>query len=128
MGEWGEVYDNNDKTKRIDKEEVRLRKVYKDLPPAQKCIADGLIRRAAFMRIALEDFEEDIILFGATEKFSQSDKLEPYDRERPVVRLYNSMNANYQKVVKQLNDMVDKRIQEPVKSDGFDEFASGRDD
>lgn len=38
------------------------------------------------------------------ESFTQSDKQAPYERERPVARLYNAMNKNYQAIMKQLKD------------------------
>jgi len=42
--------------------------------------------------------------------FTQSEKTEPYERERPVARLYNTMNANYQKIIKQLAIWFRKRL------------------
>ena len=68
--------------------------------------ADGLIKLAAFMRISLEDYEEDIKEFGYTELFSQSDKTDPYDRERPVVRLHIAMAKNYNTVMVKLFDLI----------------------
>ncbi|RLY69075.1 hypothetical protein D9V09_10975, partial [Staphylococcus epidermidis] len=54
--------DNMDliKQKRIKKELSKLKKVYKDIPKDKMIIVDGLINRAAFMRISLEDMELDI--------------------------------------------------------------------
>jgi len=87
---------------RIKDEDKRLRKIYKDLPADVLKLYDGLIKRAAFMRVALEDYEKDLNESGHTEMFTQSEKTEPYERERPVVRLYNSMVRNYKDVMKQL--------------------------
>ncbi len=108
---------------RILKEERRLKKIYKDIDKDKKAIIDGIIKRASYMRIALEDWEEDIIENGVTEMFTQSEKTEPYERERPVARLYNTMNGNYQKIIKQLNDILPK---EEIKEedDGFDSFVN----
>ncbi len=94
------------KEERINKEYKRLKKIYKDLPQDTLNLYDGLIRRAAFMRISLEDYEADLNTNGHTEFFTQSEKTEPYERERPVARLYNSMNKNYQTIMKQLADKV----------------------
>lgn len=120
---------NLTKTERINAEEKRLRKSYTDIPPESATVTDGLIRRAAYMRITLEDYEKDLDEKGYVEPFSQSPNTPPYDRERPVARLYNSMNKNYQSIIKQLNDLLPK---EPPKqtgeSDGFDDFVDGRDD
>lgn len=112
---------------RITKEERRLKRIYKNIDKDSKAIIDGLVRRAAYMRITLEDWEEDIMDNGYFEMFTQSDKTDPYERERPVARLYNTMNGNYQKIIKQLSDLVPKREPEK-KDDGFDAFVAGRDD
>ncbi|QNG60383.1 hypothetical protein H4O14_02315 [Bacillus sp. PAMC26568] len=116
------------KEQRIAKEERRLKSIFKALPKDVMSSVDGIIRRAAFMRVTLEDMERDLDENGFTELFSQSEKLEPYERERPVARLYNTMNKNYQSIVKQLSDQVPKpKIDPKVNSDGFEEFVSERD-
>lgn len=89
---------------RIKREDRRMRKLFADMPANTFKLYDGLITRAAYMRITLEDYEKDLDENGYVEVFSQSDKTEPYDRERPVARLYNSMNKNYQTLMKQLSD------------------------
>ena len=78
------------------------------------------------MRVTLEDYEKDLDENGYVEMFSQSEKTEPYERERPVARLYNTMNKNYQSIMKQLSDMLPKQ-QAEVKDDGFDAFVARRD-
>ena len=115
------------KDERILKEEKRLRRIYRNIGKDNKAIIDGLIQRAAYMRITLEDWERDINDNGYFEMFTQSEKTEPYERERPVARLYNTMNKNYQSIINQLTDLVPE---EPPKvvDDGFDAFVSERDD
>jgi len=120
---------NEDLTKveRIKKEERRLRRIYKKIDKDNKAIIDGLIQRAAYMRVTLEDYEVDLDEKGYVELFSQSEKTDPYERERPVARLYNTMNKNYQSIIKQLSNLVPKQEVKP-KDDGFDDFISGRED
>ena len=115
------------KDDRISKEEKRLRKIYKKIDKDNKAIIDGLIQRAAYMRVTLEDYEKDLDDGGYTEMFTQSVNTPSYERERPVARLYNSMNKNYQSIIKQLSDLVPKQETKP-KDDGFDSFVNGRDD
>ena len=86
-----------DKAARIKKEESRLKKIFKDLEENKKQTVEGLIKLAAYMRVSLEDFQEDLDLNGFVEKFTQSEKQEPYERKRPVADLYNTMNTSYQK-------------------------------
>lgn len=92
------------KEERINAEEKRLRKSYANIPALSMNIIDGLVRRAAWMRVTLEDYEMDLDKNGYFEMFSQSPNTEPYERERPVARLYNQLNKNYQSIVKQLQD------------------------
>lgn len=114
------------KDERIKKEERRLKRIYKNIDKDNKAIIEGLIRRAAYMLVTLEDWEKDIMENGVTEMFTQSEKTEPYERERPVARLYNTMNANYQKIIKQLGDLVPKEVK-VVEDDGFKDFIAQRD-
>lgn len=113
------------KMERISKEERRLKKYYKEVQPDKRAVTDGLIRRAAFMRISLEDMEIDLDANGFYELFSQSENQDPYERERPVARQYQSMNKNYQSIIKQLTDLLPKELPKE-DGDGFDEFVSAR--
>lgn len=114
--------------KLVSKEIRRLNNVFKEIDHNKKQLADGLIKRAAFMRTNLEIYENDLEEKGYVEMFSQSEKTDPYERERPVARLYNSLNKNYQSIMKQLTDLLPKDDQKKIASDGFDEFIYGRDD
>ena len=116
------------KASRVKAEKKRLEQTYGELPPARKTIAQGLIERAAFMRVELEDLEAYLTENGWVEKFSQGNQ-EPYDRARPQGQTYNAMNGNYQKIIKQLDSLLPK--DEPKlgdENDGFDDFVGGRDD
>ena len=111
---------------RILKEEKRLKKIYRNIDKEKMNAVEGLIQRAAYMRIQLEDYERDINDNGYIEMFTQSERTDPYERERPVARLYNSTGKNYQTLIKQLTDLLPK--DEPKKTDdGFEDFVSGRD-
>lgn len=115
------------KQKRITKEEKRLRESYGNIPDDLMRVADGLIRRAAYMRITLEDYEKDLDDNGHVELFSQSEKTDPYERERPVARLYNTMNKNYQSIIKQLSDMLPKPPKKMGDADDdFDSFVANK--
>lgn len=92
--------------RRIRAEVKKLAGVLSDLPEDRLSAADGVIKRAAYMRITLEDYEVDLITNGPVEMFSQSEKTDPYERERPVARLYNTMLRNYVSTMKQLFDLL----------------------
>lgn len=94
------------KESRIAAEKRRLTKIYSTIEDGKKQAVSGLIERAAFMRVQLEDLEIFLNENGWTELFSQSDKCEPYMRQRPEGQTYISLNANYQKIIRQLVDVV----------------------
>ena len=120
-------YEELSKDEKIQKEIRRLNRIYKNIPKNEKAVIEGLIRRAAYMRVTLEEMEEDLNTNGYTEMFTQSEKVEPYERERPVARLYNTLNKNYQTIMKQLAEFVEKEpFPAKTESDGFDDFVNGR--
>ena len=114
------------KKNRIKAEKNRLLDLYAGLPDDKKLLAAGLIERAAFMRVELEDLEADLQVNGWPEPFSQGNQ-EPYDRARPQGQSYASLNSNYQKIIKLLDGMLPET---PAKaeSDGFEDFVEGRDE
>lgn len=115
------------KKSRVNKEKKRLEALYADLPENKKRLAAGLIERAAFMRVELEDLEAYLSENGWTELFSQGNQ-EPYDRARPQGQTFNTMTGNYMKTIKQLDALLPKEAPATNGSnDGFDDFVCGRD-
>ena len=119
--------ENKTLSRRSAAEERRLARIFKDIDEKRKATTRGLINRAAFMRVSLEDLEEDLNKNGFTEWFSQGDQ-EPYQRERPAAKIYNTMNVSYQKIVRQLTDLLPKENQSAAQKsaveagDEFDRF------
>lgn len=113
--------------RRIAAEKRRLVAFYQDMDEAKKGIAAGLVERAAFMRVQCEDLERDLNENGWTEPFAQGNQ-DPYDRARPQGQTYHTLNANYQKIVKQLDAMLPRDTGQKPETDGFDEFVGGRDE
>jgi hypothetical protein len=107
------------KEQRIKREISRLNKIYKDLPEDYKKLSIGLIERFANLRIALEDLEKDLDVNGYVELFTQSEKIEPYERERPAARIYPNYLARYTAIHKQLSNLLPDKA---VGDDDEDEF------
>ena len=101
-------------------ETKRLRAIYAGLPPKELALADGLIVQAARIRVKLDLLNKDIEENGMTELFQQSDKVEPYSRERPEAALFVKLDKNYQAIIRQLQDMVP--VEEPAEGDDLSEF------
>ena len=88
------------------KEVDRLTEIYKELPPKQFALAQGLIIQAARLRVRLDKLWAELEEKGETEWFTQSEKTEPYERERPASRTFTATDKSYQSIIKQLNDMI----------------------
>lgn len=100
----------------VAKERERLWDLFNAIPPNKLKLVEGLIVQAARLRILLDEMWVDISENGDYEMFSQSDKAEPYERERPVARLYNNRDQSYQRIMKQLTDLLpDEKLKEIAK-------------
>lgn len=100
----------------VKAEKDRLKKLFKTIPKNKLKVVEGLIIQAARLRVLLNFMWEDISENGDYELFSQSDKADPYERERPVARLYNTRDQSYQRIIKQLTDLLpDDKDKEKVK-------------
>ena len=84
----------------------RLTALYQGLPPKQFALAEGLIIQAARLRVRLDKLWAELQEKGETEWFTQSDKTDPYERERPASRTFTATDKSYQSIIKQLNDML----------------------
>lgn len=116
--------------RRIKKEENRLKKFFKSkgVDINENSAVQSLISRASFMKVSLEDLEQDLKENGWTEMFQQGEKQAPYERQRPSANTYNSLNVNYQKIIKQLTDLLPKSKPTENQADTFEEFVYSRDE
>lgn len=112
---------------RIKKEEDKLKKFFKakGIDTTKNTAIQSLVSRASFMKVSLEDLESDLKKNGWTELFQQGKDQKPYERQRPTATTYNSLNINYQKIMKQLTDLLPKSKVEN-QSDNFEEFVYSR--
>lgn len=110
--------DKKEIDKEVNKEVARLRRIYKDIEPGNKSLVEGLIIQAARLRVSLNIMWEDISVNGDIELFSQSEKTDPYERERPVARLFNNRDKNYQSLIKILTD----KLPDEKKADAAEEI------
>lgn len=104
-------------------ETKRLLTIYSGLPPKQFALAQGLIVQAARIRVKLDLLNKDIEENGLTELFQQSERVEPYSRERPEAALFVKLDKNYQAIIRQLQDMVP--VEEPAEGDDLTAFRDG---
>ena len=102
------------------REVERLTAIYKGLPPKQFALAQGLIIQAARLRVRLDKLWNELNEKGETEWFTQSEKTEPYERERPASRTFTATDKSYQSIIKQLNDMIP--AEDDAEADDLSEF------
>ena len=89
----------------------RLAEIYRGLPPKQFALAQGLIIQAARLRVRLDKLWAELEEKGETEWFTQSEKTDPYERERPASRTFTATDKSYQSIIKQLNDMLPSEVE-----------------
>ena len=118
------MFEKMEKEKLIKAEINRLKRIYKKIGSDRMNLAIGAIQRAAFLRVSLQELEDDLNERGYTEKFQQGNQ-EPYDRKRPNAETYKAFYDSYLKTIKQLTDMLPKEEQKP-DVDEFDEFIMSR--
>ena len=94
--------------KAVKKEIARLSELYKSLPPNKLALASGMIEQAARLKVRLDVLWDDILENGETELIVQSEKTDPYERERPASRLFTATDKNYQAIMRQLNELLPK--------------------
>lgn len=98
---------NLEKIAEVEKKEYRrLCKIYKNLPQKKRELAEGLIRQAARLKARLDSLWDDIKANGDYEEFTQSEKVDPYGRERPASKTFTATDKSYQSIIKQLTDML----------------------
>lgn len=112
---------------RIEKEEKRLKGLFKDLTQDKKKIAEKLFQNAAFMAITLEDLQQWLNDNGTVSKYQNGENQWGY-KKSPEVELYNTMIKNYSTIIKQLTDLLPKGVDKLKEvDDGFDSFVNVRD-
>lgn len=90
------------KEKRIKKEIDRLNEIYKDLPEDTYTVLQPLIQNASFMKVTLEDLQEEIQRNGAVEEYQNG--ANQYGRKQSAAILaYNATLRNYDNTIKILS-------------------------
>ncbi len=90
---------------RISAEEQRLREILSGMPEDMLRLVEGLIQRAAFLRVELEDLEEDINKNGSTEVYQASERSPAMTRIRAAAQHYERMARQYLATCKQLAEL-----------------------
>lgn len=117
------IYD--EKLSRIEAEIKRLNTLFRGEKAKIKKAGESLIRRAAFMRITLEDLEESITLNGTTSTYKNGEN-QFGTKISPEVQTYNSMIKNYSGVMKQITDLLPQNKEKQGQSTSLPAFINSR--
>lgn len=100
---------------RIKAEEKRIKKLYKDFPKSKRDFLEGLISSSAFLKVNLEDMQNDLLKNGMFEIFEQGSQR--FERERPQTKTYSTYIQKYAGVQKQLIDILPSEVQKKETND-----------
>lgn len=106
-----------DKQKEIEKEKAKLKKIFKNIAEDKKILCDKLITNAAFMAVALEELQEDIMENGTTIIATNGNGFDVL-QENPAQKSYNTMISRYSSVIKQLQDLLPDQKQDGINQAG----------
>lgn len=117
-----------EKTKRINKEKNRLKKLFVEIDKKKKDLVDATIADVAFMTITMQDLREEIAREGTTITY-QNGENQWGEKQSPSVQTYLQMSQKLTAAMKLLNDCMPKELSVPTnKTDDFDEFVKRKEE
>ena len=91
----------NTKEERIQFELDRITKVFDSVPDKERSVIDPLLQNYAFMKVTLEDLQEEIIRDGITETY-QNGENQSGQKENSKLKTYNRLIKNFESIAKTL--------------------------
>lgn len=129
MRDRDDAYDSTEyleKRRRIEKEERRLKRLFKEVDESKKKLVFSTIADVAFMAITMEDLREKIIRDGTTSNYKNGEN-QYGTKQSPDAQLYLQMSQKHTQAMKILMDCLPKTEKQIHKDDGFEDFVMGRD-
>ena len=103
------------KIENVKLEYERLRSLFSSVDPTKAELVDNLINEAAFMRVQLENLQQQIRKYGAVQISSKGTQ-----RQTEAAKFYTKLVNSYGTVIKTLNSIMGKNMIDD--NDEFDEF------
>lgn len=118
-----------DKTKRINKELRRLKKLFNEIDENKKKLVQATMEDVAFLTVTMQDLRENINRDGTTVEYKNGEN-QYGTKQSPDAQLYLQMSQKQTQAMKILVDCMPKaaKIDNASKEDDFDEFVAGRED
>lgn len=116
-----EINKKEEKEKRIKKEMLKIKKLYKNLSKEKMSKIMELIYRASFLLVMAQDMEEElkncegytVLTVNASQSFT---------KPNPLLKEYRDTIKSYQAVIKQLDDLTKDDLAGEPKKDELDEW------
>ena len=118
-----------EKTKRINKELRRLKKLFGEIDENKKKLVQATMEDVAFLTVTMQDLRENINRDGTTVEYKNGEN-QYGTKQSPDAQLYLQMSQKQTQAMKILVDCMPKavRVDPTNKKDDFDEFVSSRED
>ena len=100
---------------KTQKEYERLSALFKDVDPAKTQLVDELLRKAAFLKVELDELQAQVKRRGAIEYSSKGNS-----RQTLCYKTFLTSLGVYQTIIKTLNSIMGKNAID--EDDEFDEF------
>lgn len=118
-----------DKTKRINKELRRLKKLFAEIDENKKKLVQATMEDVAFLTVTMQDLRESINREGTTVTYKNGEN-QYGTKQSPDAQLYLQMSQKQTQAMKILVDCMPKpaKIDPNGKEDDFEKFVTGRED
>ena len=118
-----------EKTKRINKELRRLKRLFGEIDENKKKLVQATMEDVAFLTVTMQDLRESINRDGTTVEYKNGEN-QYGTKQSPDAQLYLQMSQKQTQAMKILVDCMPKavKIDNASKEDDFDAFVDGRED
>ena len=118
-----------EKTKRINKELRRLKRLFGEIDENKKKLVQATMEDVAFLTVTMQDLRESINRDGTTVEYKNGEN-QYGTKQSPDAQLYLQMSQKQTQAMKILVDCMPKavKIDNASKEDDFDAFVAGRED
>lgn len=103
------IYTEKQRIARIKKEKKKLKIIFENLDDSTKSCVENLVDDAAFMTVTLEETRQLIARDGVVEVYQNGENQKGV-KKAAAVEVYDKMLNTYAKIIKQLTDLLPKRV------------------
>lgn len=114
----------NSKEERIESELKRINTIFESVHGEERSVIDPLIQNYAFMKVTLEDLQEEINRDGVSESY-QNGANQSGQKENSKLKSYNRLIKNFESVTKTLMKCLPDGDRKPMRyTDPMERYLS----